>query len=278
MIEIKDLNFYYNENKPLFEKLDLKLQPGNIYGLLGKNGVGKTTLLKLIAGLLFPKKGTCKVFGKEAEARSPTMLSDIFFIAEDFHLPEISIAMYVKIYAPFYPKFDPALFKQNIEKFELTFAQNLAHISYGQKKKFLLAFGVATNARLLLLDEPTNGLDIPSKSQFRQLLASAITDDRIFVIATHQVRDMENLIDPIIIVDQGEIIFNSNLARVAQNFLFTTTSDEAEIKSALYAEKTLNGYAVILPNVTAEESLINLEFLFNAVIFSPEKIKIKEEL
>lgn len=277
MIKIKDLIFHYNENKPLFENLDLQLQAGNIYGLLGKNGVGKTTLLKLIAGLLFPKKGTCQVFGEEAGKRLPNMLSDIFFIAEDFYLPEISLALYVKLYAPFYPKFDHALFKQNMENFSLTGEQNLGQLSYGQKKKFLLAFGVATNARLLLLDEPTNGLDIPSKSQFRQLLASAVTDDRIFVIATHQVRDMENLIDPIIILDQGKIIFNCGLAKVGQHFLFTTTNDETEIKNALYAEKVLGGYSVILPNTTAEESPLNLEFLFNAVIFSPEKIKIKEE-
>lgn len=277
MIEIKNLDFYYNVSKPLFEKLSLTLQPGNIYGLLGKNGVGKTTLLKLIAGLLFPKKGTCQIFGEEAKQRSPTILSDIYFIAEDFYLPEISLALYVKLYAPFYPKFDHRLFKQNSENFALTLEQNLGQLSYGQKKKFLLAFGVATNARLLLLDEPTNGLDIPSKSQFRQLLASAITDDKIFVIATHQVRDMENLIDPIIILDQGKIIFNCGLAKVGQHFLFTTTNDETEIKKALYAEKALGGYQVVLSNTTHEESFINLEFLFNAVIFSPEKIQIKEE-
>lgn len=277
MIEIKDLDFHYNASKPLFERLNLNLQSGNIYGLLGKNGVGKTTLLKLMIGLLFPKHGTCQVFGKEAKTRLPSVLSDIYFIAEDFHLPEISMELYEKLYAPFYPHFDHQLFKEKIAAFDLKSEQNLGKISYGQKKKFLLAFGIATNVRVLLLDEPTNGLDIPSKSQFRQLLAGSVTDDKLFVIATHQVRDMENLIDSIIILDQGKIIFNYSLAQVTQHFLFTTTNNETVINNALYAEKTLVDQAVILPNINHEESQINLEFLFNAVIFSPEKIKIKGE-
>jgi len=278
MVDIQGLSFYYNQNKTLFNDLELKLQPGNIYGLLGKNGAGKTTLLKLIAGLLFPQKGKCQIFGMDAQKRLPEVLENIYFLSEDFALPTLTIAEYLKLYAPFYSKFDHPWFQKTSEKFDLNNQQNLAQLSYGQKKKFLLTFGIATQAQLLLLDEPTNGLDIPSKSQFRQLLASSLTPERIFVIATHQVRDMENLIDPIIIVDDGKIIFNSDLASIAKRFWFTTTNDELMIKSALYVEKSLNGYHIILSNLHQEESSINLEFLFNAVTSCREKMwQLKEQ-
>ncbi len=184
MVEIQNLGFAYTKKNPLFRQLNLELLPGNIYGLLGRNGAGKTTLLKVMTGLVFPVSGSCYVVGHETQKRVPGCLEDICFIPEEYHLPSMRIESYVSINAPFYKRFDHEKLIWLLKEFELKEHQKLHQLSFGQKKKFLLAFGLSTSARLLLMDEPTNGLDIPSKSQFRRVLAASVNDDQCVLIST----------------------------------------------------------------------------------------------
>ena len=196
MIEIKDMNFGYVPQRRIFDNLNLSLEAGHIYGLLGKNGVGKTTLLKIISGLRFCNSGTVSVFGMKPEKRNPEMLADIYFVTEEMDVPSVSVHDYAKIYAPFYPNFSISDFENYLHQFEIVdMEQKLTSMSHGQKKKVLVSFALATNTKLLIMDEPTNGMDIPSKSTFRKVVASAITDDKAFIISTHQVRDLQNVID-----------------------------------------------------------------------------------
>ena len=271
MVSIKNLSFGYTRKK-LFRNLDFHLAPGNIYGLLGKNGAGKTTLLKLISGLRYPQNGECLVLNYIPQKRGPGLLEEIYFIPEEFYVPHVSIGTYERIYAPFYPRFDRKALAEYIKEFDLDSGKKLTELSYGQKKKFLLAFGIATNCRLFLLDEPTNGLDIPSKSQFRKILASALTDDRIFLVSTHQVRDMENLIDPIIILEDGQIIFNQYIHDISKHLIIQIDHDPPGDEDAFFSAKVLGGYAVVKENRTGEESGIDLEILFNAVTANRDKI------
>jgi len=271
MVKIKNLSFGYRKEK-LFTNLDFQLAPGNIYGLLGKNGAGKTTLLKLISGLRYPRDGECLVLNYIPQKRLPGMLEELYFMPEEFFVPAITMGTYEKIYAPFYPRFDRKALVEYMNEFDLDSKKKLTELSYGQKKKFLLAFGIATNCRLFLLDEPTNGLDIPSKSQFRKILASALTDDRIILIATHQVRDMENLIDPIIILEDGQIIFNQYIHDISKQLIIQMDHDLPETEDVLYSAKVLGGYAVVKKNRSGEESRIDLETLFNAVTTNRDKI------
>ncbi|MBN2601632.1 MAG: ABC transporter ATP-binding protein [Candidatus Marinimicrobia bacterium] len=266
MIELTNLCFAYKNKAPLFDRLSLKITEGNIYGLLGKNGAGKTTLLKIICGLLFPQQGSCDVLGFTPQKRYADMLKDIYFIPEEFYTPALKINEYVFLYAPFYPHFDPRAFENYIATFDLPTNEQLTSLSYGQKKKFLIAFGLATNSRLLILDEPTNGLDIPSKSQFRKLLAAAMDDNRTIIISTHQVRDIGNLIDPIIILDNGKIIFNQTTESISRKLSVTLQKTEPDAANALYSEKTLGGYVVINENRGEADSNLDIELLFNAVI------------
>ena len=272
MISIRDLSFSYKREK-LFSELNLFLEPGNIYGLLGKNGAGKTTLLKLICGLRFPKKGECRVLGYNPAERPAHLLEDICFISEDLYVPPIHPLLFERIYAPLYPKFRHDAFLEHLREFELDTGKRLTEQSAGQKKKFLLAFGMASNCRILLMDEPTNGLDIPSKTQFRRLLARSCADDQIILISTHQVRDMENLIDPIIILEQGQIIFKQPVQEAARRLTVTMEREEPQEGSAVYAEKTLGGYVVVRKNTSGEETNIDLETLFNTVIGSRDKVR-----
>lgn len=272
MINMTDLTFSYKNKPPLFSGLNLQISDGNIYGLLGKNGAGKTTLLKIICGLLFPQKGVCSVLAFTPSKRVPEMLQEIYFIPEEIYTPPLKIDEYLKLFAPFYPHFDQQSFDQYIKTFDLPRNDRLTSLSYGQKKKFLVAFGLATNCRLLILDEPTNGLDIPSKSQFRKLLAASLSKDRIIIISTHQVRDIGNLIDPIVILDDGNVIFNQSINDISRKLAVRVQKTEPGKDDVLYSEKTLGGYVVIDENRGESESNLDIELLFNAVINNQQRM------
>ncbi|PRY06075.1 ABC-2 type transport system ATP-binding protein [Pontibacter ummariensis] len=266
MIALNDIHFRYKKKKQLFENLNLSLQPGFIYGLLGKNGAGKSSLLKLISGLLYPDSGECRVFGYDASARKPAMLQDIYLVPEEFNLPPISLATFVNINSVFYSKFSHNQLQAYLAEFELQEEDKLSTLSYGQKKKFLIAFGLATNARLLILDEPTNGLDIPSKSQFRKIMAASLDEDKIIVISTHQVRDLENLIDNIVVLEHGNIIFNQNIAAISERLAFEYNLAGIPEGEVLYAEELQGRKAGIVKNLSGQDSRVDLELLFNGII------------
>ena len=267
MIQIKDLDFYYRTNDILFNGLNLQLETGKIYGLLGKNGAGKTSLLKLIAGLLHAKKGEIRVNGINASKRHPAHLASFYMVPEEFILPPVSEKTFLKINAPFYPNFNAKQFYGYLNDFELKPKGKLTGLSYGQKKKFLLSFGLATNAPVLITDEPTNGLDIPSKSKFRSMMASALTENRLFIISTHQVRDIEGLPDNLTIIDSGKIIFNELVDTISEKLTFTSI-DETELKDndVLYSEPALGGMACVLKNTDGTYTKPNTELLFNSLI------------
>lgn len=266
MVELNDIGFSYNKKRPLFTDLNLQLTRGYIYGLLGKNGAGKTSLLKHISGLLYPHEGECLVFGYKARGRDPRALEDIYIIPEEFELPSASIDRYVKSNAPFYPKFSREQLDHYLAEFELLKDEKLSSMSHGQKKKFLIAFGLATNTRLLILDEPTNGLDIPSKSQFRKIMASVLDEDKLIIISTHQVRDLENLIDVVLVLDSGQIIFNHSIADISQKLRFVQDTRGFAPDEILYEESIGSRTAGIVKNSTETESRVDMEILFNGIV------------
>ncbi|MCL2417137.1 MAG: ABC transporter ATP-binding protein [Bacteroidales bacterium] len=271
MINIQNLNFHYKASQPVYLGLNMDLKPGNIYGLLGENGVGKTTLLKLISGLLFPTKGNVSTFRFEAKKRYPEMLEKIYFLPEVYTLPKVKMSEYVKLYASFYPKFDHQKLAEYVDVFGLSKAKKLSEFSHGQQKKWLLAFGLATNTELLLMDEPTNGLDIPSKGLFRQLLAEAADEQKTIIISTHQVRDLENLIDPIIILEHNQVLLNNSIEEISQKLKFVVRENQSE--QALFAEQAIGGVLCVEPNTDNTESKVNIELLFNAAVNNKELFK-----
>jgi len=266
MVELKDVQFRYKKNRPLFTDLNLTLAPGFIYGLLGKNGAGKSTLLKQIAGLLFPDSGECLIAGYKASDRDPQMLEDIYVIPEEFELPSVTLEVYARKNAVFYSKFSQEQFRKYLQEFELPEDVKLSSFSYGMKKKFLIAFGLATNARVLILDEPTNGLDIPSKSQFRKIIASALDESKLIIISTHQVRDLENLIDFVVVLENGKIIFNQNIAQISEKLAFEHNLVGVPANEILYHEDMPGRKAGITRNHSGMDTRVDLELLFNGVI------------
>ncbi len=222
-------------------------------------------MLKLIAGLLFPKSGKCLVNDFEPKKRNPYFLQDIFYIPEEFEFPSITIEKYIKINAVFYPKFDINIMDDLLNEFELSAISRINNLSFGQKKKLLIAFAISTNCSVLLMDEPTNGLDIPSKSKFRKIIATYFNDDRLFVISTHQVRDLDHILDTLIVIENGEVIFNRTTEEIAQNLTFKKVKNTQEASDVLFSDKELGGYTVLAKNTGIEETKIDIEVLYKAI-------------
>jgi ABC-2 type transport system ATP-binding protein len=273
MIEIQNLSFGYTRKKLLYKNLTLFLEAGTIYGLLGKNGAGKSTLLKNLIGLLFPAKGSITVNSFVPRKRQPSFLQTVYFIPEEVYVPFLTIKGYRNLFAPFYPDFNDDKFSVYLKELDVKDEGKLNTLSFGQQKKFIIAFALACNTKVLLLDEPTNGLDIPSKIQFRKLIASVMNEGRTIIISTHQVRDLENLIDRIIIVDSGSLLLNASLADISDKLCFKTVNEIEGTIKVLYAEETLKGISIVQENTEGEDSKVNLEQLFNAVTEKPEMIK-----
>ena len=271
MISINNLHFSYRK-KVVFNGLNLSLVQGHIYGLLGKNGTGKSTLLRLVAGMLEPRQGSALVLGHTPFKRRPDFLQEVFMIPEELYLPNVSVARFVDCNAGFYPKFSHEQFAGYLKELEVPQNNKLQGMSYGQKKKLLISFGLACNTSLLLMDEPTNGLDIMSKSQFRKIMARVISPEKCIVISTHQVKDLENLIDRITIIDEGSILFDQTIDNISDTLSFRISFDSEEVRQALYCENSLRGNAIILPNDDKEEGRIDLEMLYKAIITNKQSI------
>ncbi len=272
MITINDLSFKYGK-KEVLNDISMKLEAGKIYGLLGENGVGKTTLLKIISGLQKPWKGTCTVFGENPFDRTPSFLSRVFYLPEEleFIQNDYSIRYFAKMNAPFYPKFDKEKFESILKEFEVEGDKKLNKLSYGQTKKATLSFAIATNVDLLLLDEPSNGLDIPSKTLFRSIIVQYISENTCTVISTHQVRDLENLIDPIIILDNKAVLMNASLEKISEKLYFGLYSSVPA--NSLYWEPAPGGYICVMENEDLGESKVNIEALFNTTMHHKSLIK-----
>ncbi len=271
MIKINNLNFGYSKGKLLFKNMSMQLSAGHIYGLLGKNGAGKSSLLKNLAGLVYAESGTMEVLGYDPAKRQPSLLQQICFIPEEFYLPSVKIDAFVKANAAFYPDFDHPYFTALLAEFDIPVAQKLINMSYGQKKKVIIAFGLATQAKLVIMDEPTNGLDIPSKAQFRKIMASALTDDRCIIISTHQVRDLDNLIDTVIMLDESSVALKASVEEITNKLCFKKVKELDE--TIIYSEPSLAGYNAVLPNYHNEDSKLDIELLFNAVLAEKSKLK-----
>ena len=273
MITVKQLSFGYTRRRNIFDSLSLELPKGSIVGLLGRNGEGKTTLLKLLYGQLLRRQGELKVLDSDPKHRAVSFLQQVYLLPEEFQVPPISIRSFFDISAPFYPNYDEAVAKELIDTFGLQWDMNLKKISQGQKKKALIAFALSLRVPLLLLDEPTNGLDIPSKGEFRRAVARYTSDEQTILISTHQVRDLEQLIDRVLIMERGTIFCNATVADITERLSFRLITPELANK-ALYSEPSAVGTVGILPSDGSEESESNysMELFFNAVISERDRI------
>ena len=274
MINVNNISFAYaGQKEKVFDNFSLQLEANNIYGLLGKNGTGKSTLLYLISGLMRPNRGSVTVDGMKSIDRRPEMLEEVFIVPEEFDLPSMTLDKYVSINEPFYPHFSREVLEKCLNDFELPTTLSLQSLSMGQKKKVFMSFALAAGTRLLLMDEPTNGLDIPSKVQFRRAVANNMTDDRTLIISTHQVHDVESLLDHILILNQRKLLLDASVGDICERYCFEFRTPGSPADDVLYSEPSVQGNAVIVPRTPdMAETPLNLELLFNAVTLDKVKI------
>lgn len=273
MIRINNITFSYRRKADdVLTNLSLSIEPGAIYGLLGLNGEGKSTLLHLMAGVLTPNAGNITIDDVDVRLRRPSTLSKLFIVPEEFSLPEISLENYVRINAPLYPNFNRDDMERYLKEFGLNSNINLKGLSMGQRKKVFISFALAANTPVMLMDEPTNGLDIPGKSTFRKVISMAASDDRTIIISTHQVRDIDKLLDHIIVMFNHKLLLNEPISEISRRLAFVESNDAELVEKALYCQSSVAGKSLVLPNDNDDDSEVNLETLFNLAIEKPEVI------
>lgn len=270
MIEIKDLAFSYGKTT-ILKSITTTLEEGRIYGLLGENGVGKTTLLTLLCGLKKVCSGSITTDGENPFDRTPTLLQNQFYLPDEVLPVAMKAECFAKERGAFWPDYDHSKFLEIMKEFENDPAKKMNQMSAGQLKKTYISLALACGCKYIFMDEPTNGLDIPSKTQFRSAIMKYTSDDSTIVISTHQVRDLENIIDPIIILDRQDVLLNATVEEITSKLYFDYGTQLHP--ESLYSEQLPGGFIQVYPNSTGEDSKINVEALFNAVHKNKELIK-----
>jgi ABC-2 type transport system ATP-binding protein len=270
MVHLQNLSFSYRKS-PVFDSISLSIRPGFLYGVLGRNGTGKSTLLYILSGMLRQSQGSIDVMGYIPYQRKPAFLQKVFMIPEEFHIPDISLTDFVKYYGQFYPAFDRRVFEENLDAFEIP-RHTLLKMSYGQKKKVLISFGLASGVPLLLMDEPTNGLDVISKGQFRKVMVRSMAPDKSIVISSHQVSDLSSMVDHLIVLDSTKITVQNSIQEIESKLVFKVSDDPAETEGAIYTELSRGGKALVAMNDGSEETMIDLELFYKAAMYNPQGI------
>lgn len=264
MISLDNLSFAYRKGILAIKDATARFEPG-IHLILGPNGAGKTTLLNLMAGLLCPLSGHCKIDGDESAAHEPHLLRRLFFLPEDCLMPFATINEMVKYHAPFYPTFSREVLDNNLRAFGLNGTERLDSLSLGARKKANIAYALALGTEVLLLDEPANGLDISSKKTLTRMLASQAGDNRHIFISTHSVWKMRNLFESVTILNHGRIVLNISVDTLNERLGFVVAA--ALDPRAIFSEKSLGGYRQIIPiDDPAEMSEVDFELLYSAMI------------
>ena len=237
MITIENTSYGYKSNPLIFNNISLEIGNG-IYGLLGENGVGKTTLMHLICGLLFPKNGKCSIDGRNTAERQSEGLARYFFLPEELQMPTESIASFAARHSVFYPHFNQEEFELNLEELKIDRKQKLSSISYGQQKKAMLAYAFSLHTPYILLDEPTNGLDITSRQALKRIISRSMDDESTLLISTHQAHDFENLLDHLIILGKGEILLNRSLDEISNRLCILCILYDINRGGSYYGKQT----------------------------------------
>lgn len=272
-LSLENLTFKYGRLKaPVLRDVSITLSDTGVVGLLGPNGAGKSTLLYLISGLLTPSKGEVKYNGVSTRKRQPSVMADIYLVAEEPTLPRMSLENYVKLFSPFYENFNEDVMTDCLMEFNMFSPKNLKALSMGQRKKIVLSFAIACGCPVMLMDEPTNGLDIPGKAAFRRLIVRHTKEEQLIIISTHQVRDLDAILDRVMIMDDHHIVMNESVTRLQQKFRFERGA-RSVTEDSIYSLPGIGGFDLMRPNEDEEETELNLELLFDAALKRADRLK-----
>lgn len=190
--------------------ISFKLEKGYIMGLVGPNGSGKTTTIKLIMNLLNKDEGEINIFGKDYKAHEVEIKQRIGFVYDENIYPtDLNLNQIARSIEPFYANWDQGLFEGYLEKFSLEKYSMLRDLSMGMKTKFSIAMALSHNPELIIMDEPTSGLDPIFRRELLEILQEVISDGNTSVLfSTHITSDLEKVADYITVMDKGKVIMS----------------------------------------------------------------------
>jgi ABC-2 type transport system ATP-binding protein len=219
VVEIKNLTHYYGK-KLVYENLSFNIQQGSIFGLLGKNGTGKTTTINILNGFLKPKSGKCMMFGEDSYNLSPATKARVGFLIEGhIQYDFMSIKQIEKFYSAFYPKWKKEPYYELMSKLAVTENQKLSKMSCGQKSQVALGLILAQDPDLLILDDYSMGLDAGYRRLFIDyLIEYAKAEGKTIFITSHIIQDLENLLDDCVIMDYKSVLLTMPIIEFSQKF------------------------------------------------------------
>ncbi len=219
VIQVEHLCHRYGK-RYIYKDLNFSIPSGKIYGLLGKNGVGKTTLIKILMGFLWPVSGRCTVFGEDSHALTPATRSRIGLLFEGHVAYEfMSIRQVEKFYAPFYPNWDEATYYRMVEKLGLRPDHLIKNMSCGQRSQVVLGLLMAQQPELLLLDDYSIGLDAGYRRLFLDEMHEFLDrGNRTVFLTSHVIQDMESFVDEVIFLERGGQLLSTSLQKFKDEF------------------------------------------------------------
>lgn len=219
IVEVRNLCHYYGEKK-IYDNLNFEVQKGKVVGLLGKNGVGKTTLINILMGFLKPKSGECLIFGEHSYNLSENTRKRIGLLHEGHQTFEfMNIEQIEKFYSSFYENWNKETYYDLIELLDLPKNHKISNMSYGQRSQVVLGLIFAQNPDLLVLDDYSMGLDAGYRRLFLDYLSDYVkAKEKTVFVTSHIVQDLEDLIDDIILLNRGGEILKMPLEDLLTNF------------------------------------------------------------
>ncbi len=213
VLEIKNLNKSYGKKQALTD-VNLNLERGRIVGLLGPNGSGKTTMIKLINGLLTPNSGSITVDGNAIGKESRIAVS---YLPDKTYLPDwMKVNDVIKMFTDFYENFDPAKAMDMLSKLNINGNERLKTLSKGTKEKVQLILVMSRNAKLYLLDEPIGGVDPAARDYILNTIITTYNPDASVVISTHLISDIERVLDEAIFINNGHIVLHDTVDNIRE--------------------------------------------------------------
>ena len=234
IVEFHDVDRAYTRGANVLEGLSLEVEKGQVVGLLGRNGAGKTTLLRLAMGMLAPQRGTVRVFGLDPRRQAVEVKLRVGYVSEEQILPPfLRVGQVIELHRGLFPSWDPALAERLMKRFEVPLRAKIKALSKGQARQVALLCAVAHRPELLLLDEPAGGLDPAARREFLETSIQLLNEEGATILfSSHHMTDVERLADRIVMIHGGEVLIDTGLDDLRENYCLAMVPHNGQITRA----------------------------------------------